>query len=84
MIDENFGKCFAILSTNNITSIPFLCSAFLNGGNQWYFNEQDNANCLNNYFASISTVNGEHTQLPPFTKLTNNSLSHINCTKHKI
>ena len=29
------------------------------------FYDQDKANCLNEYFASISTVNNEHTQLPP-------------------
>ena len=65
MINENFGKCFAILSTNNTTSIPFLCSAFLNGGNQWYFNEQDNANCLNNLLVlfQLSMVN-IHSYLP--------------------
>ena len=39
---------------------------------------------MNDYFASISTVNDEHTQLPPFSKLTNNSLSEINCTEHEI
>ena len=48
------------------------------------FHDQDKANCLNDYFASISTVNNEHTQLPPFTKLTDNSLSYINCTEHEI
>ena len=46
----------------------------------------DKANCLNDYFASISTVNDEHTPLPPFAKLTDNSLSlsEINCTEYEI
>ena len=39
---------------------------------------------MNDYFASISTVNDEHIQLPPFSKLTDNSLSEINCTEHEI
>ena len=39
---------------------------------------------MNDYFASISTVNDEHTQLLPFKKLTDNSLSEINCTEHEI
>ena len=34
-------------------------------------------------FASISTVNGKLTQLPPFTKLTDSSLSQNNCTEHE-
>ena len=48
------------------------------------FNDKDKANCLNKYFASISTVGDIHTQLPPFTKLTDNSFSHIICTEHEI
>ena len=39
---------------------------------------------MNDYFASISTVNDEHTPLPPFAKLTDNSLSEINCTEYEI
>ena len=45
------------------------------------FNDQEKANYLNDYFASISTVNDEHTPLPLITKLTDNSLSQINCTE---
>ena len=41
-------------------------------------------NCLNDYFASILTANDEHTQLPPFTKLTDNSQTQIHCTEHEI
>ena len=62
----------------------FLCSTLSIGDNQWHFNDQDKANCLNDYFASISTVNDAETQLPPFTKLTDNSLSQINCTAIEI
>ena len=39
---------------------------------------------MNGYFASILTVNDEDTQLPPFTKLTDNSFSQINCTECEI
>ena len=62
----------------------YLCSTLSNGDNQWHFNDQDKANCLNDYFASISTVNDAETQLPPFTKLTDNSLSQIICTELEI
>ena len=47
------------------------------------FNDLDKANCLNDYFASISTVNDEHTELPPFSKFTDNSLSQLHCTEHE-
>ena len=65
-------------------TILLLLFLYPNGDNQWHFNEQDKANCFNDYFASISSAaNDEHNQLHPFTKLTDNSLSHINCTEHK-
>ena len=73
------------VKNNKSTScIPPLCSTLSNGDNQWHFNDQDKANCLNDYFASISTVNDAETQLPPFTKLTDNSLSQIICTELEI
>ena len=65
-------------------SIPPLCSTLLNGDNIRHFNNNDKANCLNGYFASISTVNDSETQLPPFIKITDNSLSQINCTNSKL
>ena len=54
-----------------------------NGENQWHFNDQEKAYCWNDFFASISIVNDEHTQLSTFSKLPDNSLSEINCTEHK-
>ena len=73
-----------VKNNNSTSSIPPLCSALPSGDNQWHFNDQDKANCVNDYFASISTVNDEKTQLPPFTKLTDNSLSQIICTEQEI
>ena len=46
------------------------------------FTDQDN--CLNDYSVFISAANDEHTTLPPFTKLTDNSLLQIHCTEHEI
>ena len=66
-------------NNSSTTSIPPLCSTLPKDDSQWHLNDQDKANCLNDYFASISIVNDEHTQLPPFTKLTDNSLSQIHC-----
>ena len=59
-----------VKNNNSSSSIPPLCSTLPNGVNQWHSNDQDKANCLNDYFASISTVNDEHTPLPPFSKPT--------------
>ena len=71
-------------SLDSLLSIPPLCSTLPSGGHQWHFNDQDKANCLNDYFLSMSTVNDEHIQLPPFAKLTNNSLSQNHCNEHEI
>ena len=67
---RKFWKVIRHFVKNNKSSscIPPLCSTLSNGDNQWHFNDQDKANCLNDYFASISTVNDAETQLPPFTK----------------
>ena len=71
-----------VKNNKSASCIPALCSTLANGDNQWHFN--DKANCSNDYFASISTVIDAETQLPPSTKLTDNSLSQINCTELEI
>ena len=40
-----------VSNNNSSSSIPPLCSALLSGDNQWHFNDQDKANCLNDYFS---------------------------------
>ena len=42
------------------------------------------ADCLNDSFVSISTVNDGNTVLPPFEKLTNRSLPTVNCIDNEI
>ena len=76
---RKFWKVISYFVKNNKSAscIPPLGSTLANDDNQCHFNDQDKANCLNDYFASISTVNDAETQLPPFTKLTDNSLSQI-------
>ena len=76
--------CHFVKNNKSAFCIPPLCSTLSNGDNQWRFNDQDKANCLNGYFASISTVNDAETQLPPYTKVTDNSLFQIICTELEI
>ena len=40
----------------------------------------EKAECLNDYFVSISTVDDSNVQLPPFQSRCENSLSTIRCT----
>ena len=61
---RHFVKC-----NSSASSIPPLYSTLQNNNNQWHFNDLDKVNCLNDYFTSISTVNDEHTELPPFFKI---------------
>ena len=42
------------------------------------------AECLNDYFASISNVDDQNTALPPFFCKSSNSLSNISCTAEEI
>ena len=73
-----------VKNNKSTSSLPLLCSTLPNGDNIWHFNDQDKANCLNDYFASISTVNDSETQLPPFTKTNDISLSQINYNELEI
>ena len=72
------------INNNSTSSIPPLCSALPSGDNPWQFDVKDKANCLNDYFASILSVNDENIQLPHFTKLADNSRSQIICTEQEI
>ena len=73
---RKFWKVIRHFVKNNksISSVTPFCSTLPNGDNIWHLNDQEKDNCLNDYFASISTVNDSETQLPPFTKITDNSL----------
>ena len=73
-----------VKNNKSTSSIPPLCWTLPYGDNIWHFNDQDTANFLNDYFASISTVNDSEIQLPPFTKTTDISRSQINYTKLEI
>ena len=44
----------------------------------------EKAECLNNYFVSISTVDYSNVQLPTFQSRCENSLSIIRCTASEI
>ena len=83
---RKFWKVIRHFVKNNSSSsaTPPLSSTLPSGETQWAFTDEEKADCLNDYFVSISTVNDENTVLPPFEKLTNNSLSTVNCTENEI
>ena len=68
---RKFWKVIRHFVKNNKSAscIPPLCSTLSNGDNQWHFNDQDKANCLNDYFASISTINDAEPSYLPLLSL---------------
>ena len=66
------------------STIPPLCSTLPSGEKQFYFSDEEKAECLNDYFSSISNVDDRNTTLPPFYCKTHNSLSNVSCTENEI
>ena len=76
-----------LMKTNkNCETIPPLKVTLDNGEENYYFNDIDKANCLNDYFISISSMSQEqnNTALPNCSLKTNHTLSHINITVKEI
>ena len=63
-----------IKKNNSISCFPPLSDILLNGDKIWYSPPHEKANCLNSYFASISTVNDNNILLPESQLKTLNKL----------
>ena len=76
---KGFWRLIRYFVKNNDCSsnIPSLISMSPNGETSASISDLEKAECLNNFFASISSVNEELAFPPPFTKKTNNNLSQI-------
>ena len=81
-------ECWKVIrhfvKNNSLSSSIPLSTTLLSGETQWHITDIEKADCLNDYFDSISTVNDENTVLPLYVKLTNNSLSTIDRTETEI
>ena len=64
-------------------SIPVL-SRNINGIDEYYFTNQEKANCLNEYFTSVSNLDDSNTNLPPFESKVDMSLEHIQTEEQEI
>ena len=69
--------------SKNSEIIPPL-KTVINGHEKFCVSDQDKANCLNDYFSSISTVDDSNATLPTFERKTENSLSDIQTTESEI
>ena len=73
-----------VKNENSTSTIPPLCSVSLSGEKQFPFSDEEKAECLNDYFSSISNVDDRNTVLPPFYCKSRNFLSNVSCTENEI
>ena len=52
--------------------------------NNFIFSDGEKAECLNEYFSSISNVDDRNTTLPPFLCKSQNSLRQVSCTENEL
>ena len=57
-----------VKSNDSSTTIPPLVSSSPLGRNKFHFTDKEKAECLNDYFASISNVDDQNAALPPFVR----------------
>ncbi len=85
MIKKYFWKMirFFVKNSNTSTNIPPL-KTYDNNSETIFFTDYEKANCLNNYFASISTINDNNISLPPCIPKTNNNLTSVSIHESEI
>lgn len=65
-------------------SIPPLCTFDDNNDIITHTTDEEKADCLNDYFTSISQVCDDHAHLPHFQKITNNTLESFDISESKV
>ena len=73
-----------VKNNNSSGNIPSLVSSISQGQTIHCYTDNEKAECLNEYFTSISTVNDGNVQLPIFQLKTQSSISNITCTASEI
>ncbi|MCG7882888.1 MAG: hypothetical protein JAY96_15005, partial [Candidatus Thiodiazotropha endolucinida] len=69
---------------NTTTTIPPLSTVLPSGETKYNVSDTEKANCLNDYFTSISSIDDSNVRLPPFTALTEQSLERIEITVQEV
>ena len=72
-----------VKSNTNAETIPPL-KVSTDNGDDYYFTDEEKANCLNDFFISISTVNDSDASLPAFTPKTNEKITNVTITESEI
>ena len=73
-----------VKNNNSSGNIPPLISSISQGQTTYCYTDYEKAECLNEYFTSISTVNDDNVQLPIFQFKIQSSISNITCTASEI
>ena len=73
-----------VKGNSKTSAIHPLCSQSPDGSVIVHSTDEAKADCFNDYFASISSVNDEHVRLPPFELKTNSKLSSITIEESEI
>ena len=63
--------------------IPPLKNIF-NNEEQYFFTDEEKANCLNNFFVSVSNLNDDGVQLPAFNRYTDTILSDVSICQSEV
>ena len=69
-----------VKNNSSTSSIPPL----KNGQNTYSYTDQEKAECLNDFFTSVSTINDDNCPLPTFELKCQNKLTSILCTPEEI
>ena len=69
---------------DSTSSIPPLCTTDPSGTQKWHVTDEEKVECLNSYFASVSSLDDTNAVLPHFTEHTDEVLEHINVTEEEI
>ena len=69
---------------DSVSTIPPLCTTNIDGSQVWHVNDEDKADSLNSYFASVSSLDDSQADLPPFVEFTDNSLDTIEITEEEV
>ena len=67
-----------------VSSIPPLCTTDDSGTQKVHVTDEEKAECLNSYFASVSSLDDTNAVLPPFIEHTDQVLQHITVTEEEI
>ena len=83
---KEFWKIIKHFTTkkDSVSSIPPLNTTTFSGTHLLHVTDKEKADCLNSYFASISTKDDSHAVLPPFMELTDSVLDRIDISEEEI